>query len=99
MVFRSKQRIIKRGISIILEAFKEMHNIRSHQGNSNQNNRNSILHPSKWLRSKTQVTAHAGKEVEQGNTLPLLVGVQTWTTTLEINLAVLRKFRIVQPQD
>ena len=26
----------------------------------------SILHLPEWLRSKTQVTAHAGKDVEQG---------------------------------
>ena len=26
----------------------------------------SILYPSEWLRSKTQVTAHDGKDVEQG---------------------------------
>jgi hypothetical protein len=26
----------------------------------------SILHPSEWLRSKTQGTAHAGKDVEKG---------------------------------
>jgi hypothetical protein len=39
-------------------------------------------------RSKTQVTAHAGKDVEKKNTPPLLVGLQTCTTTLENNLAI-----------
>jgi hypothetical protein len=35
-----------------------------------------------------QATAHAGKMRSKGNTSTLLVGVQTCTTTLEINLAV-----------
>ena len=37
------------------------------------------LHSSKWLRTKTQATDHAGEDVEQG---------QTCTTTLEIKLAI-----------
>jgi hypothetical protein len=44
----------------------------------------SILQPSECLRSKTQGTAHAGKNVENGNTFSLLVGVQTGNTVLEI---------------
>lgn len=37
------------------------------------------------------MTAHAGDEVGKGIIHPLLVGVQNWTTTLEINLAVSQK--------
>jgi hypothetical protein len=42
-----------------------MFNILSHQGNATQNNSDSTSHQSKWLRSKTQVTAYAGKDVEK----------------------------------
>ena len=35
---------------------------------------------------KTQVTVHAGKDVEQGNTLPLLVREQTYTATFEVSM-------------
>jgi hypothetical protein len=44
----------------------------------------------KWL-IKLNVTAYAGKDVKQGSTSPLLVGMQTCTTTLEINMAVSKK--------
>jgi hypothetical protein len=40
---------------------------------------------------KTQVTAHADKDVENKNTPPLLVGLQTGTTTLEISLELPQK--------
>ena len=40
------------------------------------------------VKIKTQVTTHVGEDVEKGDTLPLLVGWQACTTTLEINLAV-----------
>jgi hypothetical protein len=59
----------------------------SHQGNANQND----LHPSQWLRSKSQETAHAGKDVEHGEHSSTDRAVQTCTTTLEINLAVSHK--------
>ena len=45
------------------------------------------LNQSEWLRSKTQVTAHAGEDMKKEETPLLLVGLQTGTTTLEINLA------------
>jgi hypothetical protein len=41
-----------------------------------------------WLKSKAQVTAHIGKDMEQENSPPLMVGMQTWTATMEINMAV-----------
>jgi hypothetical protein len=54
-------------------------------------NKPSISHKSEWLRSKTQATVYAVKDVEKRNTPPLLVGLKTGTTTLEINLAVPQK--------
>jgi len=44
------------------EVPKEMFKILSHQGNENQNNPEI---PLPWLRSKTQVTTDAGKDVEK----------------------------------
>jgi hypothetical protein len=38
MGYRAKQKILNRGISNGQEAFKEMFNILSHEGNTNQNN-------------------------------------------------------------
>ena len=42
---------------------REMFSAFSHQGNEIKTN---IFYPSEWLRSITQVTAHAGEEVVQG---------------------------------
>ena len=36
--------------------------------------------------SITQVSAHAAKDVEEGNIPPLLVGIQMCTATTEINI-------------
>ena len=48
------------------------------------------LSRSEWLRSKTQVRAHVAEHVEK-NTLQLLLGLQTGTTILEINLEIPQK--------
>jgi hypothetical protein len=47
---------------------EKMINIVNHQGNANQNNFEIPPHASQseWLRSKNQVTADAGKDVERG---------------------------------
>lgn len=37
------------------------------------------------------MTVHAGEDVEQGNVPPLLMGVQTYTATIEINKAFPQK--------
>jgi hypothetical protein len=44
-----------------------MFNILNHQGNANQSNLEILPHTSQseWLRSKIQVTADAGKDVEK----------------------------------
>jgi hypothetical protein len=58
---------LNKGIYNDQEALKEVFNILSHQGNVNQNELwDDILYSSEWLRSKTQVTVHAGEDVEQG---------------------------------
>lgn len=72
---------------------KEISNILSHQGNENQYFWISYLHLSKWLRPITKVTAYVGKDVEHGNMPILIVGVQTCTITLEINIVVHQKFK------
>jgi hypothetical protein len=52
-----------------------------------------MLRQSKWLRSKTQVIAHVGKDVEKEEHSSILVALQICTTTLEINLEVPQKIR------
>jgi hypothetical protein len=45
---------------------KKMFNIFNHQGNANKKQPwDSTSHQSEWLRSKIQVTADAGKDVEK----------------------------------
>ena len=48
----------------------------------------SILHQSEWLRSKTQVTADAGKDVEKEEDSSIASALQAGTSTLEISLMV-----------
>ena len=43
-----------------------MFNVLSQQGNANQNDYEIPFYTSEWLRLKSQVTAHAGEDVEQG---------------------------------
>jgi hypothetical protein len=43
------------------------------------------------LRSITKVISHAMENMEQRDTPPLLLGVQTCTTMLKINITVLHK--------
>jgi hypothetical protein len=45
----------------------------------------------KMAKLKIQVTAHADTDMENRNTPPLLVGLQTGTTTLEISLELPQK--------
>jgi hypothetical protein len=59
---------------------REICKVLSHLRNANQNNSETSSYTSEWLRSKTQKTAHVGKDVEQA----FLVGIQTCTTSLEI---------------
>lgn len=46
------------------------------------------MHLSAWLRSITKVTAHFGKDVEQEDYIPLLMGVQAYIFTIEINMGI-----------
>jgi hypothetical protein len=60
------------------------------QRNANQTNPDipSTLHQSEWLRSKPQVTADVGEDVEKEEHSSIVGGLQSGTTTLEINLEV-----------
>jgi hypothetical protein len=74
-----------------LEALKEMFNTLSHQGNAKQNDLKIPIYTNyngKDQKSKRSILVRLWKK---GNTPPLLVGLQTCTTTLEINLAVSQK--------
>jgi hypothetical protein len=56
-----------------------MFNILSHQGNGNQNNLEIPPHKkSEWLRSNTQVTAGAGKDVEKEEHSSIAGGIASW---------------------
>ena len=90
MRYRTKPRIHNRGIWNDWETLKEMFKflvIRELQIKITL-----IFHltQSEWLRSKTPVTAHVAEHVER-NTLQLLLGLQTGTTILEINLEIPKK--------
>ena len=71
---------------------KKMFNILNYQGNANQNNPEIPSHTqSEWLRSKIQVTANAGKNVEKEEHSSTVGGIASCTTTLEISLVVPQK--------
>jgi hypothetical protein len=61
MGYRAKQRVLSKGILNGWEAFKEIIEVLSHQGNANQNPEFSS-----YTKIKTQVIEHSGQEVEQG---------------------------------
>jgi hypothetical protein len=50
-----------------------------------------MLHPSEWLRSKTQLTKHAAEDVEQEEHLSIAGGIAKLSTTLETSFAVSQK--------
>ena len=52
-----------------------MFNILNHQGNANQNNPEIPSHQSEWLRSKIQVTADAGEDVENEEYSSIVGGI------------------------
>jgi hypothetical protein len=89
---RTKLSIHNRGISNVWEAPQEMFNILSHQGNANRNDPEIPPTPIRMAKIKTsQVTTHVGKDMEKEEHSPMLVGLQTGRTTLEINLEVPQK--------
>ena len=55
-----------------------MFNILNHQGNANQNNPEIPSHQSEWLRSKIQVTADAGEDVENGKHSSIVGGIASF---------------------
>jgi hypothetical protein len=55
-----------------------MFNILSHQGNANLTTLRFHLHLSEWLRSKTQVTADVGKDVEKEEHSSAAGGIASW---------------------
>jgi hypothetical protein len=56
-----------------------MFNILSRQGNAYQNKTcDSVSHQSEWLRSKSQVTADAGEDLEKEEHSSIVGGIATW---------------------
>jgi hypothetical protein len=60
------------------DALTEMFKVLSHQGNRNQNNPEITLHQSEWQKSKTQVTAHPGEDVEKEEQSSIAGGITDW---------------------
>jgi hypothetical protein len=50
----------------------------SHGGNANHNDSDSTLHQSEWLRSKTQVTEDAGRDVAKEEHSSKAGGITSW---------------------
>jgi hypothetical protein len=57
------------------EAPEKMSNILNHQGNANKTTLRFHLTPVKWLRSKIQVTADAGEDVEKDEHSSIVGGI------------------------
>jgi hypothetical protein len=56
-----------------------MFNTLNYQGNANQNNPEiPTSHQSEWLRSKSQVTADAGEDVEKEEHSSIAGGIASW---------------------
>ena len=92
MGYASKQRILNRTISNGLEALKEMFIILSHQRNANQNDSeipSYTYQNGQDLKHKCQLMLE--RVWNKGNIPALLVGVQTYTATLEINMVASQK--------
>ena len=78
MELRAKQRILTRGIPNGREAPEKMLSILNHQGNANQSTLRFHLNQSEWLRSKSQVTADAGEDVEKEEHFSITGGIANW---------------------
>jgi hypothetical protein len=72
----------------LLRALKEMFIILGYQGNTSKTTLRFHLTPVIMTISKIQVTPDTVKDVGKKNTTPLLVGLQTVTITLGINLVI-----------
>jgi hypothetical protein len=92
MGYRVKQRSLRWGISNANEAPKEMFNIFSHQGNANQNNPEILSHTSQnGLDQRLRWQKMLARMWTKRNTSSLMVGFQTFITTLEIILMLPQK--------
>jgi hypothetical protein len=89
MRYRAEQRIHNRGISNGRETLKKMFKVLSDQGNANKNDPEIPLIPIRM--AKIENSGDSICTWRKKNTPPLLVGLQSSTTTLEINLEVPQK--------
>jgi hypothetical protein len=92
MGYRTKLRIHNRGISNGWETPKEMFKVLSDQRNANRNNPEIPPYTNQNGQDQNHSWQHMLERMwRKSNTPPLLVGLQTGTTTLEINLEVPQK--------
>jgi hypothetical protein len=79
---------------------EKMFSILIHQGNANQNNPEIPPPTSEWLRSKIQVTADAGEDVEKEKHSSIAGGIASWNKPLWKSVwGFLRKLDIVLSVD
>lgn len=103
--YRSKQRILDRGIPNVWEALKEMSNILSCQGNANPMAMRFLpffipIKMAKIKKKKKLKDQHMLERLwSKGNTFPLLVGIQTLQALCKSIWQFLRKLRVVLSQD
>ena len=92
MGYRAKQNVFSWGTPNGREISEEVLDILSHQGNANQNNPEIPPHTSQIGQDpKIRWQQMLARLRRKRNTSPLLVGLQTNTTTLEISLAIPQK--------
>ena len=99
MGYRTKQKIYNTGILNRRESLKEMSKFLSDQENENQNNPEFYLTPIRMLKIKNSGDSTCWHECGERNILLFLVGLQTGTATLKINLEILIKLKIDLPED
>ena len=76
-----------------------MLNITDHQGNTNHNCDDITSHLSDGVKSTTQEKTAVSEDVEWGNPLALLVGMQIGAAILEKSLRFLKELEIELPYD
>ena len=91
MRYRTKPRIHNRGIWNDCEILKEMFKFLVIRESQIKMSLRFQLTQSEWLRSKTQVTAHVGKNVEKEEYLSVAVGIVNWYNHPGVNLEIPQK--------
>ena len=90
---RHEQTLLQRTHPDGQSTHEKMLNITHHQGNTNQNHNEIPPHLSEWLTRTTQETTDVDEDAKKGNSLTLLVGMQTGAATLENSMEFPQKVK------